>query len=389
MRIRHIQVRGYRVLENASVDLKGLNVLIGPNGVGKSTFLDAFVLLSQGAQGQLHHAVSSRGGISRMHSFGREAAVGFTLRTDKVTWPHMPRQAEFRYSFDLAPVMNRYYRVSAEELVARRHGRRGETTVIGRRGDRADVSYPLPKGRRAIHNTLQPALDQLALATANKYPSGLTELVTWLWGIRSYAPVAMDERSPLRLPQTLQPTASFPDPSGNDLFSVLQNTRIENEACYERIIDVLQAAFPGFSKLDISPVGAGQVTLACRMGSFGPLFANELSAGTLRFLMLATLLLSPTAPPLILLDEPDASLHPELLRLLVELLVQAAERTQIIVATQSASLIRFLKPEHVIVMDTESDGVHLKRGDQLDLQRWLSEYTLDQLWQMGEIGGRP
>ena len=90
----------------------------------------------------------------------------------------------------------------------------------------------------------------------------------------------------------------------------------------------------------------------------------------------------------ILLDEPEISLHPQWLMLLVSLMRQTTVRAQVIVATQSAQLIRWVEPEELIVVDNEDGVSRFQKGDDMDLGEWLKEYTLDQLWVMGELGGR-
>lgn len=90
-----------------------------------------------------------------------------------------------------------------------------------------------------------------------------------------------------------------------------------------------------------------------------------------------------------MIDEPEVSLHPELLSLLADLMREAAKRTQIIVATHSDRLIRFLEPREVVVMDIGEDGCALVQwADSIDLDEWLKEYSLDEVWMMGRMGGR-
>ncbi len=121
-----------------------------------------------------------------------------------------------------------------------------------------------------------------------------------------------------------------------------------------------------------------------------PLYMNQMSEGTLRFLWLATLLQSPGLAAVTLLDEPEVSLHPELLKLLAELLREASTRTQLIVATHADRLIRFLEPREVVTLDLADDGTALAAwADQLDLDEWLTEYTLDELWRLNRMGARP
>ena len=94
-----------------------------------------------------------------------------------------------------------------------------------------------------------------------------------------------------------------------------------------------------------------------------------------------------------MIDEPEVSLHPELLALLADLMREASGRTQLIIGTHSDRLIRFLEPREVVAMDMDEDGAaSMVWGDTLDLDGWLAEYSLDEVWQMG-VGqcrlGRP
>jgi predicted ATPase len=92
---------------------------------------------------------------------------------------------------------------------------------------------------------------------------------------------------------------------------------------------------------------------------------------------------------LTLLDEPEVSLHPELLSLLADQLREGSQRTQLIVATHSDTLIRFLERSEVVVLDVTEDGMtSLTRADELDLGEWLKDYSMDELWRNGRIGAR-
>ena len=120
-----------------------------------------------------------------------------------------------------------------------------------------------------------------------------------------------------------------------------------------------------------------------------PLYTNELSEGTLRFLWLVSLLQSPALSTITMIDEPEISLHPELLSLLGDLMREASKRTQLIVATHSDRFIRFLKPKEVVVMDITEDGnATANWADSMDLDKWLADYSLDEVWRMGRMGGR-
>ena len=90
-----------------------------------------------------------------------------------------------------------------------------------------------------------------------------------------------------------------------------------------------------------------------------------------------------------MIDEPEVSLHPELLSLLADLMREASRRTQLIVATHSDRFIRFLSPEEVVVIDIDEDGYGSATwADTMNLEEWLKDYSLDEVWSMGRMGGR-
>jgi predicted ATPase len=204
-----------------------------------------------------------------------------------------------------------------------------------------------------------------------------------------YHVLNVDPRSPVRLPQPIRP-ATLPGSNGEDLVSCLFYMRETDRNRFDAVEDSLRAAFPGFQRLDFPPVAAGTLALTWRERHFSqPLYMHQLSEGMLRFLWLVTLLQGSGLTALTLLDEPEVSLHPELLSLLAGLLREASQRTQVIVATHSDRLVRFLNPNEVVVLDANDDGTAaLTWADQLDLSEWLKEYTLDELWISGRIGAR-
>jgi predicted ATPase len=187
----------------------------------------------------------------------------------------------------------------------------------------------------------------------------------------------------------MQP-APLPGKNGEELVSCLFYLRETERDRFEAIEDSLRAAFPLFERLEFPPVAAGILALAWRERGFSkPIYLHQLSEGTLRFLWLATLLQSPGLTALTLLDEPEVSLHPELLSLLADLLREASNRSQIMVATHSDRLIRFLEPKEVLVMNPTEDGTtSVSWADEIDLTQWLRDYSLDELWRNGRIGAR-
>jgi len=194
--------------------------------------------------------------------------------------------------------------------------------------------------------------------------------------------------APIRLPQKMQP-ATHPGANGEDLISCLYYLRETERDRFEAVEDTLAVAFPGFRRLNFPPVAAGILAMTYEDSNFSkPLYMNQLSEGTLRFLWLITLLESPDLTGVTLIDEPEVSLHPQLLSILPEIMRKASKRTQLIITTHSGRFIRFLKPSEVLVLDAEEGLTKPAWADSLELDQWLREYELDELWVMGRLGGK-
>jgi predicted ATPase len=204
-----------------------------------------------------------------------------------------------------------------------------------------------------------------------------------------YHALDVSPRSPVRLPQSMRP-ALLPGRDGENLVSCLYYLRETEPDRFEAIGDMLRVVFPNFERMSFPPVAAGLLGLAWHERPYPqPMYTHELSEGTLRFLWLLALLQSPNLPTVTLIDEPEVSLHPEMLYLLVELFREAAMRKQLIVATHSEQLVRFLDPSELVVCDLdESGGTTTTRADDMELDVWLKKYSLDELWGMGRLGGR-
>ena len=151
---------------------------------------------------------------------------------------------------------------------------------------------------------------------------------------------------------------------------------------------ILQEFYPKFSEVyEYNKGGLSQVYV--REDGVG-ISGAGLSDGTLQLLCLLVVLLNPTPPPLICIEEPERGLHPDAIRIVANLLIEASERTQLIVTTHSPALIDALSsdPESVVVCERDYDGfTQFKRLSQSYLDAWLEEYSLGELWQRGEIGG--
>ena len=116
---------------------------------------------------------------------------------------------------------------------------------------------------------------------------------------------------------------------------------------------------------------------------------SALSDGTLRFICLATLLLQPNLPSVVLIDEPELGLHPAAIHVLAGMLQSASTRTQLLVATQSVTLVNQFELDEVWVVDRKEGESHFNHLKEADMSVWLEDYGLGELWEKNILGGRP
>lgn len=374
-----LSIQGFRRLENVQLSLRHLSVMIGANGTGKTSVLDVLSLLASSAQGKLSSSISELSGLSNVLTYDRAQELGLVITMEVP--PHEPLE----YSLWLRPQGLGY--VIREETLTQERGRPSPFRFID--SFETEIRYYDPEKRKLMHPAWEHNFVETSLAQVPKMFEEPENFRRRLASSTFYHVLNVDPRSPVRMPQSLAP-AVLPGKNGEDLVSCLFYLRETQRHRFETVEDSLRAAFPRFERLDFPPVAAGTLALAWRERGFSkPLYMHQLSEGALRFLWLTTLLQSPGLTALTLLDEPEVSLHPELLSLLADQLREASQRTQVIVATHSDTLIRFLEPAELVVLDsTEAGMTTLKRGDELDLDEWLKDYSLDELWRNGRIGAR-
>ncbi|HEY4689129.1 MAG TPA: AAA family ATPase [Anaerolineae bacterium] len=387
MRYLQIQIKGYRALADVTLELHPLTVMIGPNGCGKTSLLDVFQLLKEATHGQLEEALTTRGGLATLLSQTPDSQMSLEIgvKVDIAS----PRSSEpMYYSFTLRP-NGGGYAITSERLKWDLDPSSSEPYLDIERKDKPLRHLSLLSDPIIPRNAPRNVDPATVAIRENQYLADCLAKTLYL------SSLDIDSRAPIRLPQTLIPV-TYPGQNGELLYAALYNIRESrvSRSSYERIEDTLRLAFPDFDRLELPVVGGGQITLrwySRYQKGTAHFYPNQLSEGTLRFLWLITTLLSPEPPPLILIDEPEISLHPELLKILAALLQDASARTQILVATHSSDLIRWLQPDEVVVIDkVDGKAAFTWASDpSLNLGEWLKEYTLRDLWLMGNLDGRP
>jgi len=178
----------------------------------------------------------------------------------------------------------------------------------------------------------------------------------------------------------------------SNLAAFLHHIRINHRDYYDNIISTIQLVAPFFDDFILQPIplSPDEILLEWKQKGYEQSFkANIFSDGTLRFICLAVLLLQPEPPAPIFLDEPELGLHPYALSLLADLIRVASQTTQLIVSTQSVSLVNHFAPEDIIVVDREGTRSIFRRLSREEMQEWLDDYSLGELWEKNILGGRP
>jgi predicted ATPase len=336
MPISRLTVEGYRSILKISLKLKPINVLVGPNGCGKTNLYRGIYLLAAAANGQFARALAEEGGMPSVLWAGPrgKGPVRMTLGVEVVPLTYtlgcgLPQREMATGSelskFILDPQIK-------EETITFSEGRHRATLLERKKGNvwardaqGTRVSYPLTM------SDTESALAQLREPHRFPQVSALRqETLNW----RFYHQFRTDADSPIRQPQVGVRTPVLSS-DGRDLAAALQTIHEIGDG--PSLQAGLEHAFPG-ARLQIEAPDA-RFRLALKMPGFNrPFEAQELSDGTLRYLCLLAALLSPRPPSLLALNEPETSIHPDLIEPMAALIVAASRRSQLWVTTHSQAL---------------------------------------------------
>ena len=384
-----VRAKNFRALNDLDLAIRPLTVVVGPNGAGKTTLLDILRLIGSIHQGWevFTNAFARYGGYRETLSYFApepRMCLGITCTRDGSANP------EFAYDVEFHGEGAGCF-VAFEKLLTPSFGlERRDTNVQGQPshggyvvetiGRREHGSFTVEHGPKLAVIESLPARQELE----RRFDFGRKVL---LFQSSEFRPNAR-----FRSPQQLQVSASeVPSNDGTNLLSVLYTLKSERPGTYDELVEAIQVAVPGFQGLDFRLVGdGGYVNLMWRQRNLTRHFtATQLSDGILRLLWIVTILYSVPEDGLVMFDEPEMSLHPQWIQLVVSLLRQTSARTTVLVATQSSDFIRWLEPSELVIADLGEQGTTFAWADaHRNLDEWLQDFTLSELWTMGELGGR-
>jgi predicted ATPase len=376
--------------DGEEIELQPLNVLIGPNGSGKSNLIEAFGIL-RATPTDLPAAFRQGGGINEFLCKGSKdygtLGAGATIQ---VTVDYQSGLQTLKYQLEFSEMNKRFFLIDeyihSDDFVHYSYNDKNLEPVFNFR--EKDLSG-IEKISQETWSKNDLKYDQSILSqlkAARKYPE-ITYLSDNFNKIRIYRTLSIDINSQLRKHQLTDLPQHPLLEDGSNLGLVLND--LNYQIGRRRIIETLKKFYESAEDIH-GQVSGNSIRIFIREeGLIQPIPANRLSDGTLRYLFLMALLLDPTPPPLICIEEPELGLHPDILPTIAELLIEASQRTQLIVTTHSDALVSALSeyPEAVVVCERDNTGTHLRRLKPDKLKDWLENYTLGDLWRMGEIGG--
>ena len=366
--LRTLHLRGYRSLRDFRLTLGRITVVTGGNGVGKSNLYRALAMLQRMADGRFAEAVAQEGGMPSLLWAGERRRE----EMKRITWELSHADFEFSMECGNSPadahsvfqtdpdikVEILRFGGGKKRLMAKRKG----PVIDLRNGEGLMETSPLPvHAPESMLSEVRDGIQFPALAAAREI------MLTW----RFYHQFRTDPDSPMRRPRigSWSPILAH---DGSNLAATLQS--IAESGRQAQLDEAVEAAFPGTTWRSFDDNGSFQLQIA-RNGVNRWMDASELSDGTLRFFCLCAALLTPKPPPLLVFNEPETSLHPDLLEPLADLVLKTPPETQIVIVTHAQQLAERIAehPDAKITRLVSYEGETRREGDGSSKRVWTFE----------------
>jgi len=361
MRLKKVSIQNFRSIKTCiDLELNDINILIGSNGVGKSNFIKFFTMVRKIAESDLQNFVAENGYANKILYFGRKEsdfiygklsfekgnAYEFHLLPNNEDMLYFGRERAYfnSYSEDIGQGGHSETKINAE--ISQHFYSSGGVTGYTKKGLESFEAYH-------FHDTSPKApIKQACYLHDNHY---------------------------LRR-------------NGSNLAAFLYFIQEKHPFVFKKITRTIKNIAPFFDEFILVPdrVNEDQIRLQWKERGSDMIFGtNELSDGTIRMIGLATLLLQPEPNDTIIIDEPELGLHPAAVHLLAELIKQCSQKSQVIVSTQSVTLVNQFTPEDIIVAEREEKQTVFKRVSNESISDWLDAYALGDAWEKNLLGGTP
>jgi len=364
-----ITIKGFKSIQTLEdFELTSLNVLIGGNGAGKSNFIDFFRMLRAMMElplpdltnANLKAYIADGGGSDDFLFNGPRITKQIEVET---------RFGSNGYRFKLSPTADDTFIINDE----------------ARYYDGGSTGW-WEMGSGNISPELITEKDRRGVADGAGIASYIYEAIS-SWKIYHFHDTS--KVAPMRRFESIDDCDYLRFDAAN-IAPFLFELRTNEKSTYNQIVDTIRLVTPFFNNFILKPNKNEKIRLRWEQkGSDYPLKPIHLSDGTLRFICLTTALLQPEPPSTIIIDEPELGLHPYAIEILAELIEATSKKTQIIVSTQSPSLIDFFKPKDIIVVNRKKGKSVFSRLRKEELSSWLKDYSLGDLWRKNIVVGGP
>lgn len=358
--ITRIKIQGYKSIQDQEIELKSINILLGGNGVGKSNFISIFTLIRNIYNQNLQSYVKSKGGADTFLHFGKKI-------TDKI-------HIDLVFGSESKDT-NRY-------IVYLKEGQ--DTLYISW----TRTAYlPISNWH---YQDIENNQSESKLSEINKKQAYY--LNRWLKEFDVYHFHDTGDKSPMKGTSNINDNRYLKN-DGSNIAAFLYFLKLKHNKHYQRIEKTIQSVAPFFDRFVLEPSNLNNELIRLEWREKGApdsyFNAYHLSDGTLRFICLATLLMQPEPPGTVIIDEPELGLHPVAINKLAALIRNISKNTQVIISTQSLNLIDNFDPEDIVVTERTEQGSIFYRLNSTDLEIWLKDYTLGDLWGKNIFGAQP
>jgi predicted ATPase len=372
--------------ENPTLGLGRLNVLIGPNGAGKTNLLEILGLL-QSTSRDLTEPIREGGGITEWLWKGEKqkqpspvASLEVLVTSEHGDVPIRYLLAFTRAGFNIS--------ITRESISTSRPFGNHPKPYLYFENDGKRIVINVSGTKRVLrHEDIDPRQSVLSQRKdPDQYPE-ITFLGRLFGRIAFYRDWEFGINAETRGIHAPDQQSDYLEEDASNLGLILNRLKGEPNV-KKQLLEYLKLFYAEAEDIHVQiREGLVELRIEERLGFTTP--ATRLSDGTLRWLSLLAVLLNPAPPPLICIEEPELGLHPDIIPTLGKLLLEASERTQLIVTTHSDALIEQFteKPECIVVCEKNDGATSMKRLDAMELATWLERYSLGELWRKGEIGG--
>lgn len=369
--IERIVIKNFKSIRDLTLDLKPLNILIGSNGVGKSNFINFFQLVNRIHDQKLQSYIASMGGIDNLLYFG--------LKHSENIYGLLDFNNTNAYFFRLEPSQdNSVSLIDGDYYNGRKHTNKDYSVWH-------DHVWTKHQKESKIRDELKTTI-----RTDPKFYRAKHSL-NYLSSFKIYHFHDTSRTAKIKQLCRINDNIYLREDASN-LAAFLYLLQEKHPKILNKIEALIKSIAPFFDCFKLSPnrLNEESIQLEWQEKDSDMYFnAYNLSDGTLRMIALTTLLLQPNLPKTIIIDEPELGLHPAAIEKLAHLLKQASQESQIIVSTQSVNLLSHFQPEDVIVVDRKENQSIFERLKSEELNIWLEDYSLGEIWEKNLIRGNP